>query len=92
MAEVPTQSNSHDAGAGDAIADLIQRRATLARRRAQLARDTAKWEMDVARLVSSEPEKSTWYAHPGPAPAEQVREALKMGELALHRLMERCRA
>lgn len=62
-------------------------RSDRAKESARKARD--RFEKAVALAVSSRPTAPDWYSHVGPLPQAQVREALGLSSMALHRIMDR---
>lgn len=50
-----------------------------------------RFERTVAIAVSAKPDREDWYEHPGPVPASDVRKALGLSTMQMHRIMARYR-
>jgi hypothetical protein len=74
-----------------AVKALAATQARVDRAKASYARAGRVRDKAVALAVSAKPDRDDWYSHPGPVPAREVRDALGLSTMQLHRLMERYR-
>lgn len=78
-------------GQTQAFGRIVRQQERVDKAREALKRQLQTLDMVVAELVSSEPESTTWYLHPGDLSPSQVQGAAGLTELGLHKTMERYR-
>lgn len=74
-----------------AMKALKDEKAQLERAEANLKKRKVKFEKNLAAAVTTDPTRVDWYTKPGPLPADQVRDELRINSTQLHRVMERRR-
>lgn len=81
-----------EAYADDAREQLVAQAARAKRARETARREQGKLDRLLAETVSSEPTAVLWYSRPGVLTLAEAAQASMLGELAVHRAVERHRA